>query len=78
MSYNECQEFIGLDKIDKPYQKYFIMIYKPNENKKEKKKIIKDMKDGEYHFDNEKDGSDVNVIRIFGKYFIKEKKIKVK
>ena len=78
MSYNESQEFIGLDKIDKPYQKYFIMIYKLNKNKKEKKKIIKEMKDGKYHFDNEKDGSDVNVIRIFGKYFIKENQNKSK
>ena len=50
--------------------KYFIIIYKPNINKKEKEEIIKKFKKDGFHFDDEKDYKE-DVIRIFGKQFVK-------
>ena len=45
------------------------MIYKPNENKKEKKEKKKEFKeDHAFIFDDEKEYND-DVLRIFGKYF---------
>ena len=40
MSFGISEDYIGCDMIGKSKRidKYFIMIYKPNENKKEKKK----------------------------------------
>ena len=48
---------------------YFIMIYKPKENKKEKQDIIKKLKENYFPLDGEKDFEE-DVIRIFGRYFV--------
>ena len=57
--------------------KYFIMIYKPNINKIEKQEIIKKLKFVRFPFDDEKDYKE-DVIRIFGKDFVKQNKNKCK
>ena len=48
---------------------YFIMIYKPKENKKEKQDIIKKLKENYFPLDGEKDFEE-DVVRIFGRYFV--------
>ena len=78
MSFEQNYEYTGYKMMEKPneYEKYFIMIYKPNENKKEKKDIIKKFKkENKYRLDNEKEYAG-DVIKIFGKYFVKQNKNK--
>ena len=72
-------EYIEFNMMEKSNEndKYFIMIYKPNINKKEKQEIIKKLKDARFPFDDEKDYKE-DVIRIFGKKFIKHNKNKCK
>ena len=61
------------NKIDK----YFIMIYKPNENKKEKKDKMKKFREEiGFLLDDEKEYTE-DVIRIFGKYFVEQNKKKM-
>ena len=48
---------------------YFIMIYEPKENKKEKQDIIKKLKENYFPLDGEKDFEE-DLIRIFGRYFV--------
>ena len=78
MSFEEYKEYISFNTIKKQNEKnkYFIMIYKPNENKKEKQAIIKKIKK-EYFFtiDEDKKHED-DAIRMFGKFFVKENKNK--
>ena len=76
MSIEENKE---IDMIIQSYEnnKYFIMIYKPNISKKEKKEIIKKLKENRFPFDDEKDYKE-DVIRIFGNKFIKRNKNKCK
>ena len=50
---------------------YFIMLYKPNENKKEKQDIIKKLKEMNFPLDDEKDYKE-DVIKIFGRYFVEQ------
>ena len=78
MSFEQNYEYTGYKMMEKPneYEKYFIMIYKPNENKKEKKDKIKKFKEeNKYRLDNEKEYTG-DVIKIFGKYFVKQNKNK--
>ena len=78
MSSEQNNEILSKDIIDNSYKnnKYFKMIYKPIKNKKEKKKIIKKMIDEDgFIFNDEKEIKE-NIIRIFGKYFIKQNKNK--
>ena len=78
MSLEQDKEYICNNIIDElEDNKYFIMIYKPNINKKEKEEIIKKLKDDLFPFDDEKDYKE-DVIRIFGKYFVKHNKNKCK
>ena len=81
MSFEDHIEIISEDIIDNSYDnnKYFKMIYKPNIiNEKEKKKIIKKMiKEHWFIFNDEKEIKE-DVIRILGKYFVKENKNKCK
>ena len=53
------------------------MIYKPNINEKEKQEMINKFKKFHFPFDDEKDYKE-DVIRIFGKKFIKHNKNKCK
>ena len=78
MSFEQNYKYTGYKMMEKPneYEKYFIMIYKPNENKKEKKDKIKKFKEeNKYRLDNEKEYAG-DVIKIFGKYFVKQNKNK--
>ena len=80
MSSEQNDVIISNDMNDNSYEinKYFKMIYKPNENKKEKKEIIKKMIDeDDFTFDDEKETKE-EVIRILGKYFVKQNKNKCK
>ena len=80
MSSEKTKEYITYDVKYKPNEKnkIFIMIYKPNENKKEKLEIFKELKKkGNYFLSDEKEYSD-DVIRIFGKYFVKQNKNRCK
>ena len=78
MSLEQDKEYICNNIIDElEDNKYFIMIYKPNINKKEKEEIIKKLKDDLFPFDDEKDYKE-DVIRIFGKKFVKHNKNKCK
>ena len=78
MSLEQYKEYICNNIIDKEENnKYFIMIYKPNINEKEKQEIIKKLKEDRFPFDDEKDYKE-DVIRIFGKKFIKHNKNKCK
>ena len=71
-------DYISNNMIEKQeYNKYFIMIYKQIINKKEKKEIIKHFKYHYFPFDDKKDYKE-DVIRIFGKRFVKEKEKKCK
>ena len=57
MSFEQNYEYTGYKMMEKPneYEKYFIMIYKPNENKKEKKDKMKKFKEElDYLLDDEK------------------------
>ena len=80
MSIEQNFEYIGLDLMEKlnANNKYFIMIYKPNENGKEKKDILKKSKE-EYNYllDDEKEYTE-DIIRIFGKYFVEQNRNKCK
>ena len=78
MSFEEYKEYISFNTIKKQNEKnkYFIMIYKPNENKKEKQAIIKKIKK-EYFFTIDDDKKhEEDAIRMFGKFFVKENKNK--
>ncbi len=80
MSSEQNDAIISNDINDNSYEinKYFKMIYKPNENKKEKKEIIKKMIDEDgFEFNDEKETKE-EVIRILGKYFVKQNKNKCK
>ena len=91
MSFEKLEESIYYEMINKTDEKnqkiileryenniIYEMIYKPNENKKEKKEKKKQFKeDGEFIFDDEKEYND-DVLRIFGKYFVKHNKNKCK
>ena len=78
MSLEQDKEYICNNIIDKEENnKYFIMIYKPNINKKEKEEIIKKFKKFHFPFDDEKDYKE-DVIRIFEKKFVKHNKNKCK
>ena len=78
MSLEQDKEYICNNIIDElEDNKYFIMIYKPNINKKEKEEIIKKLKENGFPFDDEKDYKE-DVIRIFGKDFVKQNKNKCK
>ena len=57
--------------------KYLKMIYKPNENKKEKQEIIKKLKEIYFPLEDEKDFKE-DVIRIFGRYFVNQNENKCK
>ena len=76
MSIEENKE---IDMIDQSYEnnKYFIMIYKPNENKEEIEETIKKLMREHFIFDDEKEIKE-DVIRIFGKYFVELNKNKCK
>ena len=74
MSLEQDKDYICNNIIDKEENnKYFIMIYKPNINKKEKQEIIEKFKDYLFPFDDEKDYKE-DAIRIFGKDFVKQNK----
>ena len=83
MPFEQNYDYIGLDLMEKPNlnDEYFIMVYKPNENKKEKKEKkdkIKEFKEEiGFLLDNGKEYKE-DVIRIFGKYFVKQNKNKCK
>ena len=91
MSFEKLKEFIYYEMIYQTNEKnqkiileryennlIYEMIYKPNENKKEKKEKKKEFKeDDEFIFDDEKEYND-DVLRIFGKYFVKHNKNKCK
>ena len=80
MSSEQNDVIISNDIIDNSYEinKYIKMIYKQNENKKEKKEIIKKMIDEDgFKFDDEKEKKE-EVIKILGKYFVKQNKNKCK
>ena len=80
MSFEINEEYIGFDMIGNSNRidKYFIMIYKPNENKKEKKEEMKKLKEeDDFLLDDEKEYTE-DVIRILGKYFVKQNKNKCK
>ena len=75
MSLENYEEFM-IDKLDD--DKYFKMIYKPNENKENIQNRIFKLKDEDaFDFDDEKDYNE-DVIRILGKYFIKQNENKCK
>ena len=74
MSLEQYNDYICNNIIDElEDNKYFIMIYKPNINKKEKEEIIKKFKKLHFPFDDERDYKE-DVIRIFGKDFVKQNK----
>ena len=80
MSFEQKYKYIGLNLMEKPNKidKYFIMIYKPNENKKEKKDKMKKFREEiGFLLDDEKEYTE-DVIRIFGKYFVEQNKKKYK
>ena len=80
MSIEQDFEYIEFNMMEKSNEndKYFIMIYKPNENKKEKKDKMKKFKEEiRFRLDDEKEYKE-DVIRIFGKYFVKQNKNKCK
>jgi len=80
MSFEQNYDYIGLDLMEKPNlnDEYFIMVYKPNENKNEKKDKIKEFKEEiGFLLDDGKEYKE-DVIRIFGKYFVKQNKNKCK
>jgi len=80
MSFEQNFEYIGFNTMQKANKNdmHFIMIYKPNENKKEKKDKMKKFKEElDYLLDDEKEYKE-DVIRIFGKYFVKQNKNKCK
>ena len=54
------------------------MIYKLNENKKEKKNKMEKLRDNEEFFLYDEREYEEDIIRIFGKYFVKENKNKCK
>ena len=55
MSLEQDKDYICNNIIDKEENnKYFIMIYKPNINEKEKQEIIKKLKEARFPFDDEK------------------------
>ena len=54
------------------------MVYKPKENKEEKKDKKEELKDNEEFFLDDKREYEKDIIRIFGKYFVKENKNKCK
>ncbi len=72
MSTKKYKEYIAYNMVCKPYKndKYLIMIYKPNDNKEEKKAKIELLKE-QYPLDND-------AIRLFGKYFVRLNKHKYK
>ena len=79
MSFEQKYKYIGLNLMEKPNKidKYFIMIYKPNENKKEKKDKMKKFREEiGFLLDDEKEYTE-DVIRIFGKYFVEQNKKKM-
>ena len=58
--------------VDKSDDKiYLIRIYKPGENKKEKRDIIKILKEAYFPLDDGLDFKE-NIIKIFGRYFVKQ------
>ena len=72
MSVELFEESINNDIIcnTKEKDKYLIMIYNPNENKKEKKERMKQLKkDNVFLLDEEKEYTE-DIIRIFGKLFV--------
>ena len=70
MSNEDYEEYIVYDMIK--------MIYKQNEDKENKKEKIKILKEKHgFYFDDEKEYSG-EVLRIFGKYFVKRNKNKCK
>ena len=78
MSLKEYKDYIVNNMLDKEKNnKYFTLIYKPNINKKEKQEIIKKLKEDRFPFDDEKDYKK-DIIRIFGKHFVKQNKNKCK
>ena len=80
MPFEQNYDYIGLDLMEKPNlnDEYFIMVYKPNENKNEKKDKINDFKEEiGFLLDDGKEYKE-DVIRIFGKYFVKQNKNKCK
>ena len=80
MSFEQNFEYIGFNMMQKANENdmCFIMIYKPNENKKEKKDKMKKFKEGiDFLLDDEKEYTE-DVIRIFGKYFVEQNKNKCK
>ena len=79
MSFEEFEEFIGYDMINKSNEtdKYFILTYKPKQNNDEKQEKIKKLNEMGYFLDVEKEFKD-GIIRIFGNYFVKQNKNKCK
>ena len=80
MSAQDYDEYIIYDMIYnlKETDKNIIIIYKPNEDKKIKKEKIKILKEQHgFYLDDEKEYNE-NVVRIFGKYFVKQNRNKCK
>ena len=79
MSFEQAYEYIGLNIMEKSNEndKYLIMIYKPNENKKEKIDILKIFKSREKFIFVEREYTG-EIIRLFGKYFVKQNSNKCK
>ena len=80
MSFQTIGEYFLYDKIKKPKKKdkYLIIVYKFNENKKENMNKIKELKEaGLFKLNSEKEYKE-NAIRIFDKYFVQKINIKAK
>ena len=60
MSFEEFEEFIGYDMINKSNEtdKYFILTYKPKQNNDEKQEKIKKLNEMGYFLDVEKEFKD--------------------
>ena len=74
MSFDKYEDFFINDIIDKSNENvnYLIMLYKPNENTTEKIEKMNNLKeDHMFILEDEKEYTE-NVIRIFGKYFVKQ------
>ena len=80
MSFQTYKEYFIYDKIKIPKKKdkYIEMIYKPNENKKEKKEKIEELEKTGWFKLNSDIKYKEDAIRIFGRYFIQQNKNKSK
>ena len=80
MSFGTYKEYFIYDKIKIPKKKdkYIVMIYKPNENKKEKKEKIEELEKTGWFKLNSDIKYKEDAIRIFGRYFIQQNKNKSK